>query len=159
MGIVKVTRNGKQAEVVERYLPEFLKDGWKEVKNSKSGNEQGLDNQAIGEKLAEEEQEREVLAAKARIKEDEERAMAIAKNEQEVKEYLEEHQPDPTEAHQKSVEAARKKHMDHVLAAEDKDTVVEYIKETFDEDIDKRGSLDTVKEKAKAVINESERVD
>lgn len=41
----------------------------------------------------------------------------------------------------------------------DKDAVESYIKEHFGVDIDKRGSLETVKEKALAVINESGRSD
>lgn len=42
---------------------------------------------------------------------------------------------------------------------QDKDSIVKFVEENYGESVDKRGSLETVKEKAKAVINESKRVD
>jgi hypothetical protein len=42
---------------------------------------------------------------------------------------------------------------------DDKDAIVKFVEQNYGESVDKRGSVETVKEKAKAVINESERVD
>lgn len=50
-------------------------------------------------------------------------------------------------------------HEAKIASLNDKDEVESYIKEHFGVDIDKRGSLETVKEKALAVINESGRSD
>lgn len=47
----------------------------------------------------------------------------------------------------------------HIIGLGDKDAVESYVKEHFGVDIDKRGSLETVKDKALAVINESGRTD
>lgn len=47
----------------------------------------------------------------------------------------------------------------HIIGLADKDAVESYVKEHFGVDIDKRGSLETVKDKALAVINESGRSD
>lgn len=47
----------------------------------------------------------------------------------------------------------------HIMGLTDKDAVESYIKECFGVDLDKRGSLETVKDKALAVINESGRSD
>lgn len=91
MSIVKITRNGKQAEVVEKYLPEFLKDGWSIVADSSDPK---------GDEL-------------------------------ELK----------------------------VIESDSKEDIEKLIKDLFDVDLDKRLSLDNMKEKALAVINESKRVD
>lgn len=48
---------------------------------------------------------------------------------------------------------------EHIIGLADKDAVESYVKENFGVDIDKRGSLETVKDKALAVINESGRAD
>lgn len=47
----------------------------------------------------------------------------------------------------------------HIIGLADKDAVESYIKQNFGVDIDKRGSLETVKDKALAVVNESGRSD
>lgn len=47
----------------------------------------------------------------------------------------------------------------HIIGLADKDAVESYIKQNFGADIDKRGSLETVKDKALAVVNESGRSD
>lgn len=49
--------------------------------------------------------------------------------------------------------------VDTIDSMEDKDSIVKFVEENYGESVDKRGSLETVKEKAKAVINESKRVD
>lgn len=46
-----------------------------------------------------------------------------------------------------------------VIEAETKEEIEALLKSRFGVELDKRGSLDTVKEKALAVINESKRVD
>lgn len=43
----------------------------------------------------------------------------------------------------------------HVMGMDDKEQVSEFIKSHFGVDLDKRGSLDTIKDKAIGVINES----
>lgn len=63
--------------------------------------------------------------------------------------------PEELEVKQKQPEG----HELHIIGLADKDAVESYVKENFGVDIDKRGSLETVKDKALAVINESGRAD
>lgn len=50
-------------------------------------------------------------------------------------------------------------HQSKIESMKDKDEVESYIKDNFGVELDKRGTLETVKEKALAVINESGRAD
>lgn len=52
-----------------------------------------------------------------------------------------------------------KSHELAIMSLETKDDVESYVKLHFQVDIDKRGSLDTVKEKAMGVVNESRSAD
>jgi hypothetical protein len=65
-------------------------------------------------------------------------------------------------AHEESEAGKEESNHDHelaVMAMDTKDDVESFIKEHYGVDIDKRGSLDTVKDKAIGVINDSGRAD
>ena len=85
MDSIRIERNGVKAEVIERYLPEFLADGWLKVTES-------------------------VDESNAELK---------------------------------------------VTESDSKDEIEALIKTLFGIDLDKRGSLETIKEKALAIIRES----
>ena len=85
MDSVKIVRNGVEAEILDRYLSEFLKDGWAKADESTADD-------SIESKIA---------------------------------------------------------------ASESKDEIELLIKSKFSVDLDKRGSIETVKEKALAIIRDS----
>lgn len=90
---INIERNGVKAEVEDRYLPDFIADGWKKC-----------EPEALPEKT-------------------------------------------PAE------------HELHVMGLLSKDEIEEYVKAYFGVDLDKRGSLETVAEKAIGIINDSRRAD
>lgn len=131
---VKIERNGQKAEVDDRYLSDFINDGWSVVGGSAS------------------------VAAISGSK-DSELIVSLRKENESLKAQIEELKkqltPNENEEKQPSVDDHQLKVMEFL----DKDAIESYIKENFGVDIDKRGSLETVKDKALAVINESGRSD
>jgi hypothetical protein len=90
---IKIERNGVEAEVEDRYVSDFISDGWKR-----------LEPEILPPKTADE-------------------------------------------------------HILHVMNLLSKDDIEEYVKKYFGVDLDKRGNLETVAEKAIGIINESGRTD
>jgi len=129
---VAIERNGSQAEVDERYVADFVKDGWAVVGGAVSVS--ALAGSKDAELILALTEENESL--KARIKDLEGKLAANPVTPVDVDE-----------------------HSLKVMALDDKDAVESYIKEHFGAELDKRGSLETVKDKALAVINESGRTD
>lgn len=129
---IAIERGEHKAEVEERYLSDFIKDGWSVVGGSSSvAALSGSNDAALVLALSEEN-----TALKKQI---EELTKKLALN------------PN-NEGSQSSDDHSLK-----VMEFLDKDAIESYIKENFGVDVDKRGSLETVKDKALAVINESGR--
>lgn len=148
---VKVKRGSEEGEIDRRWLPDFEKDGWKEVKDDQ---EPKKTQKQLEEEARQHELDRDRQIAKARsaeLKANEE-AMARIAAENEAAE--DRRNDDIIDAQVESLESAQKDHETRVLGAEDKDEVADYIEENFDKKLDKRGELDKVQEKALKIIEE-----
>ncbi len=146
--VIKLRRNGVEAEVVDKYVGQFLADGWEKV--SEFTGELGAKSTEEAEERA---QEESLKQAHYELKDAEEekdcQERGQAKIEREKQELDRKHQQDALNHSRGNIDHAK-----NIVDLEDKDAVREYVKANFNKDVDLRGSLEVVKEKALLISKE-----
>lgn len=147
--VIKIQKDGKTAEVVDRFVGDFLKDGWSEVDEFE--DELGAQSTEEAERIAQEESFKkaqfELEAARKAIY-DEEAGQAEIERKKEADELR--HSQDAINHSRVNIDHAK-----NITELETKDDVEAYVKANFNKDLDKRGSLEVIKEKALLISKET----
>jgi hypothetical protein len=152
---IKIERNGEKGEVSETYLQDFLNDGWHRVGAKKDASLNEKQSKEETERSAQEQHERDILVAKAVEAKEEEHKLAMARIQAELDEFRRKEAEATKKTLDEAKEESHKRHEQKLLLLEDKDAIAEYVKENFDKDLDKRGSVEVVREKAVNIVRES----
>lgn len=140
--VIKIRKGKQTAEVVDRFVGEFERDGW--VRVSQYTQELGAESTEEAERIAQEKSLRdaEIQLKEAREELDREEAGHL-KAEREKQDLDRKHQQDAINHSRVNIDHAK-----NIVELKDKDEVEAYVKQHFHKDLDKRGSLENVKEKA-----------
>ncbi len=159
MKSVKIVRDGQEAEVIASDLHLFLQDGWEEVEKKQSEADRKKQYEQEQKEAEEARAEEEAALGRKKLEAEQAEKAAHARIEAELREKEERQQLEPQLAEDARIEQEKVDHRQKVQAMEDKNEIADYIKENFDTELDKRGSVESVKEKALKVIDESGRTD
>lgn len=147
--VVKIRKGKQEAEVVDRYVGDFLRDGWHKV--DEFTDELGAQSTKEAERIAQEKSLRDAELQIKEAREEKERQEAgQAKIERDKEDLERKHQQDANNHSRGNID-----HVKNIIDLKDKDEVKEYVKTQFNKDVDLRGSLEVVKEKAVLISRET----
>lgn len=140
--VIKIRKGKQTAEVVDRYVGDFEKDGW--VRVGEYTDEVGAQSTKEAEKIAQEKSlhDAELQLKEAREAKEREEAGRL-KAEREVQDLERKHQQDAINHSRGNIDHAR-----NIADLKTKDEVADYVEQNFHKELDKRGSLEVVKERA-----------